>query len=275
MNRKKGKTTKTVAVSINPATGEKLKEFPVNSIPELSDAIKKASIAQQGWAAVPVKKRVRYMMKIRRYLVDHIEEFAKIISKDNGKSVTDALITDLLNSAMAVTYYSKMAPKFLKERKLSAGNFLLINKRSRVVRVPFGVVGIISPWNFPFGIPFHEVIMALLAGNAVILKTASETPWVGQILKDGIEAADLPDHVFNYINMPGTIAGDAFLEGGIDKLFFTGSVPVGKYLMRKAAETLTPVSLELRGNDPMIGCDDADLERAASGALWAGLQHGG
>ena len=141
--------------------------------------------------------------------------------------------------------------------------------------MPFGVVGIISPWNYPFAIPFSEVIMALLAGNAVILKAATETQVVGHTLRECIEAAGLPDGVFTYLNLPGSVAGDAFLESGVDKLFFTGSVPVGKYLMKKASETLTPVSLELGGNDPMIVCDDADLKRAAAGAVWAGLQNAG
>jgi succinate-semialdehyde dehydrogenase/glutarate-semialdehyde dehydrogenase len=117
--------------------------------------------------------------------------------------------------------------------------------------------------------------MALLAGNTVILKTASETQMAGHILKDCIESAGLPPHVFTYINMPGSKAGDAFIDAGIDKLFFTGSVPVGKYLMKKASEHLTPVVLELGGNDPMIVCEDADLYRAASGAVWAGLQNAG
>jgi len=168
-----------------------------------------------------------------------------------------------------------MAPKFLKDRKLPMGNIMFINKRSKIARVPFGVVGIISPWNYPFAIPFSEVIMALLAGNAVILKTATETQFVGHTLNKCMNSAGLPAGVFNYINMPGSVAGDAFLEAGVDKLFFTGSVAIGKYLMKKAAETLTPVSLELGGNDAMIVCEDADLKRAATGTIWAGFSNSG
>ena len=117
--------------------------------------------------------------------------------------------------------------------------------------------------------------MALLAGNAVILKVASETQKVGLKLKECFEFADLPGNLFSYINMPGKIAGNAFLEKGIDKLWFTGSVDVGKKLMAKASETLTPISLELGGNDAMIICEDADLVRAAGGAVWAGFQNCG
>ena len=103
-----------------------------------------------------------------------------------------------------------------------------------MVRVPYGVVGIISPWNYPFTIPFSEVVMGLLAGNAVILKTATETQMVGLALKNAVDSAGLPKDIFNFINIPGKIAGDAFLNSGINKIFFTGSVAVGKYLMEKA-----------------------------------------
>jgi len=118
--------------------------------------------------------------------------------------------------------------KFLKDKKLGTGNIFFINKRSKCVRVPYGVIGIISPWNYPFAIPFPEIVMALIAGNAVIFKGASETQRVAEAIRDAIDYIKLPDGLFHYINMPGRIAGDAFLESGIDKLFFTGSVAVGK-----------------------------------------------
>ena len=117
--------------------------------------------------------------------------------------------------------------------------------------------------------------MALLAGNAVVLKTATETQMVGRKLEECFSAAELPEGVFAYVNIPGRLAGGAFLKTGIDKLFFTGSVSVGKKLMGEAAETLTPLVLELGGNDAMLVCDDADLHRAASGGVWAGLQNCG
>jgi succinate-semialdehyde dehydrogenase/glutarate-semialdehyde dehydrogenase len=205
----------------------------------------------------------------------NLDDISEVISRDNGKTRIDALATEVLTSTMSVTYYCKNARKFLKDRSLPNGNIMFINKRSKIARVPFGVVGIISPWNYPFAIPFSEIVMALLAGNAVIFKAASETQVVGHALRRCIDAAGLPRGIFNYINMPGSVAGDAFLEAGIDKLFFTGSVKTGMYLMKKASETLTPVSLELGGNDPMIVCADADLKRAATGALWAGYQNAG
>ena len=278
LNRKNGKkanTDKQKTICINPGTGEKIAEYNVNTVEDVRKAIQMARDAQARWSAMPVKKRAKLLLKTRTHIIKNIDKISEIISRDNGKTRADALIAEVVPATMAISFYCRKAASFLKDRKLPAGNIAFINKRSRIVRFPFGVVGIISPWNYPFAIPFSEIVMALLAGNAVVFKAASETQVVGHALKECIEAAGLPEGVFTYLNLPGSLAGDAFLEGGVDKLFFTGSVPVGKYLMKKAAETLTPVSLELGGNDPMIVCDDADLKRAAAGAVWAGLQNAG
>lgn len=261
--------------SINPATGESIGFSDLHSIHILRKMIQHGREAQEFWEKFTVTERVKRVLQIRNYLVENADKIAEIISRDNGKTRTEALATEVLQAAMAISYYCKHAKRFLENKKAGSGNIILINKRSKIVRVPFGVVGIISPWNYPFAIPFSEVVMGLLAGNAVILKTASETQMVGLTLKNAVESANLPDGIFHFINLPGRIAGDAFLENGINKIFFTGSVSIGKYLMEKAAKTLTPISLELGGNDAMIVCEDADPYRAAMGALWAGFQNAG
>ena len=261
--------------SFNPATGEMIGQSPLHSVEDLQGIVQKAREAWDPWRRMSVKDRVRKIKRIRRYVVDHADRLAEIISRDNGKTRTEALATEVLPVALGISYYCKNTAKFLKDKNEKWGNVALLYKRSKRVRTPFGVVGIISPWNYPFGIPFPEIIMALLAGNTVIFKAASETQQVGLAIKECIEAAELPEGVFNYVNMSGKVAGDAFLETGVDKLFFTGSVPVGKYLMARAAETLTPVTLELGGNDAMIVCEDADVDRAAGGAVWAGFQNAG
>jgi acyl-CoA reductase-like NAD-dependent aldehyde dehydrogenase len=259
----------------NPATGETLGHSPLTDLQELEQIISKAKNAQKSWAKLEVRERVRYMLRIRDHLVQHAEKISEVISRDNGKTRVDALATEVLPAAMAVSYYIKHAKKFLKRRYICPGNILLLNKLSKIVRMPYGVVGVISPWNYPFSIPFSEVVMALLAGNAAVVKTASETQWVGRILEECFLAAELPQGIFNYVNIPGRFAGSAFLKKGIDKLFFTGSVAVGKQLMVEAGETLTPLVLELGGNDAMLVCEDADLFRATSGTVWAGFQNSG
>lgn len=259
----------------NPATGEILGHSPLNDVEELKQMIANARVAQKGWADLSVKERAKCIFRVRDYVSEHAEEIAEVISRDNGKTRVDALATEVLPAAMASNYYAKKARKFLKHRWIFPGNILLMNKLSVTFRAPYGVIGVISPWNYPFSIPFSEVVMALLAGNAVILKTATETQMVGRMLEKCFLAAKLPEDIFTYVNLPGRVAGSAFLQGGIDKLFFTGSVAVGKQLMSEAGEILTPVVLELGGNDAMLVCEDADLHRAASGAAWAGLQNCG
>jgi succinate-semialdehyde dehydrogenase/glutarate-semialdehyde dehydrogenase len=152
---------------------------------------------------------------------------------------------------------------------------LFFNKRSTLLREPYGVIGIISPWNYPLGIPMHELVQALLAGNTVVLKVATQSQPVGEAIVDLFRDAGLPPGVLGLIHLPGAEAGKAFVGSGIDKLLFTGSTEAGKMLMAGAAERLLPLSLELGGNDAMIVLGDANLTRAVDGAIWAGLSNSG
>jgi len=259
----------------NPATGELLGYSHITDATELAAVAENARVVQKSWAQIPVKRRATYVFEIRDWIVGHADEIAEVIHQDNGKPKTDALSTEVLSAAIAANYYAKNAEKILRTRSLQSGNIVLSYKKSRVHRRPFGVIGIISPWNYPFTIPLHEILIALLSGNTVIVKTARETQMVGRMLEMCIQSAGLPDGVFNYVNMAGSAFGSTIFDHGIDKLFFTGSLAVGKQLIANSAETLTPLSLELGSNDAMIVCKDADLERAAGGAVWAGLQNSG
>ena len=261
--------------SISPLTGETLGYSPQHSLQELQLSIKTARKAQEDWAAFSIKKRCDYIRAVQDFLVEKADELAQVISSDNGKTRIDALLAEVIPATMAVSYYTRQAAEFISDHSFKSGNIAFFNKRTKIIRLPYGVIGIISPWNYPFSIAFSKVIMAILAGNAVVLKTATETQMVGLALKECIEAAQLPEGIFTYVNMPGKIAGDAFIESGIDKLFFTGSVAVGRQIMSKAAHTLTPVNLELGGNDAMLICRDANLHRAVTGAVWAGFHNAG
>jgi succinate-semialdehyde dehydrogenase/glutarate-semialdehyde dehydrogenase len=268
-------TTPEQTVCTNPATGERLGRSPLNTPADVRRAVGKARAVQPAWSALPVGRRVSRLKCIGRYIADNADELAEIISRDNGKTRMDALSIEVLPAVMAVDYYCRKARSFLKERRPMPGNLLMANKRSRICRVPYGVLGIISPWNYPFSIPLSEAVMGLLAGNGVVFKAATETQMVARAIERCMRAAGLPDGLFAHVNLPGRKAGSAFLDAGVDKLFFTGSVAVGKTLMAEAAKTLTPVVLELGGNDPMLVCADADIRRAAAGAVWAGLQNCG
>lgn len=261
----------------NPATGEIIGYSQINTPEEARQAIHRAREAQKDWAALPIEERVQYMVRIREYMVDHADEISEVVSKDVGKARVEGLATEVLPSIMGITYYCRNARRFLKPKRLGGGALLFFNKSSKLYRVPFGVVGVIAPWNYPLGIPMHEIVPALLAGNTVVFKTAAETQMVGREIEKIFAAAELPEGVFTHLNISGGMISQIMLDPAhhVDKLFFTGSVSVGKILMAKAAESLTPVSLELGGNDAMLVCPDANLERAVNGAIWAGLQNSG
>ncbi len=261
----------------NPATGELLGRYPWQSSDEVRAVLQTARKLQPGWAALKLAARQRIIRELRHWLMAHMDETANTISDCMGKTRMDALSTEVTPTVAGCRWYERHAADCLKLRHLKNGSLLFFSKRSTLRRVPWGVVGIISPWNYPLGIPMHEIVPALLAGNTVVFKTAPETVAVGTYMQRMFRECGLPDGVFNHIHIDGPMAGELLLEPdkGVDKLFFTGSVAVGKSLMEKAARTLTPIALELGGKDAMIVCADADLERAADGAVWAGLSNAG
>lgn len=262
-------------LAINPATGQQFGSIK-NTAPETFPAVfNKARKAQKIWAKKSYQARYAEIKKMQRYIREHSDELAAIISQSNGKTRQDALVSEVLPCALACEWYGKNAAKVLKSERREMSHIMWMGKRSEITYEPLGVVGIISPWNYPFSIPFEEVVMGLMAGNAIVLKVAAATPLVGKAIEDIVSAADLPDGLFQHIVGAGNDISTAMFENGINKLFFTGSVPAGKQLMAQAAQTLTPVSLELGGNDPMVVLEDADLQRAASGAAWAGLSNTG
>jgi succinate-semialdehyde dehydrogenase/glutarate-semialdehyde dehydrogenase len=241
----------------------------------LTERIAASRAAQAAWAALPYQVRAQHLKKAFANLGSRIDEIVEVICRDNGKLPLDALAAEVLPALMALDYYIRAGRRFCKDRRIGGGSILMFNKKSRLVYRPWGVIGIISPWNYPFAIPFSEVAAALLAGNAVFLKVASDTPAVGKVLESVFTAAELPAGLFNYVEMPGREAGPAFVSGGVDKLCFTGSTAVGKELMALAAPRLLPLVLELGGADAAIVCEDADLDRAAAGILWAGFSNAG
>ena len=259
----------------NPATGEIIADFIEDKAEVCVEAVQKCREAQRSWAAVSPAERGKLLMKVRGRIIGRKDELARMISDCTGKTLIDALATEVLPSAVSVGYYVREGKKFLKPKKLKGSSILFFNKDSRLYQQPWGVVGIISPWNYPYGIPFHEVFTALVAGNGVVLKLASQAQPLAGLFSELFAECGLPEHLLTVINVKGREAGRALLDAGINKLFFTGSVAVGKRLMEEAAKTLTPVSLELGGNDGMIVAADANISRAAEGAVWAGISNCG
>lgn len=215
-----------------------------------------------------VRQRLDELLKIKRYLLNNREKVMRRISEETGKCITDALIAEIFPALDLIAYYDKHAERMLADQKVSTP-IMLIGKKSRVVFEPMGPVLIISPWNYPFNLSVLPFICAFVAGNPVILKPSKETPLKG-VLEDIIEGSGFMRGALQVVYASRKTA-DLLIDQKPAKIFFTGSVNVGRHIMRRAAELLIPVELELGGKDPMIVFEDANLERAVNGALWAGF----
>jgi succinate-semialdehyde dehydrogenase/glutarate-semialdehyde dehydrogenase len=231
--------------------------------------------AQGAWAALPYARRAAALLRVQRRLAAEADALAEAISRDVGKPRLDALATEVLPAILATQFYRARGKRVCRPRRAGGGSILMFNKASSLRPRPYGVVGVISPWNYPFAIPYSEVVMALLAGNAVVLKVASATLGTGRALAALFADAGLPAGLFAYVELPGSQAGPAFIAAGVDKLFFTGSTAVGRQLMALAAPRLLPLVLELGGNDAAVVRADADLDRAAAGIVWAAFANAG
>lgn len=269
-------TPPRMAVVRNPATGAVIGEFPFEDADQLRARIARARAAQPAWAARPLHERRRFVRAVQDWLLANGDRCASVISACVGKTQLEAYATEVMPSVGGAAWYASHARRALAPRSLTPGSLMFLNKRSTEHRLPWGVVGIIAPWNYPLGIPMHEIVPALLSGNAVMFKTAPETVTVGLLMEEMFQASGLPADVFQHVNADGPVAGDTMLgAGGVDKLFFTGSTRVGRWLIQRSAERLVPLSLELGGKDAMIVRHDANLERAAAGAVWAGMSNAG
>ena len=258
-----------------PATGEPLAEITAFDPAQFPAILERAREGQKMWMTLSSRERARRIKSLSPIIGEHAEALAASISDCTGKTRVDALSTEVLPAVMCTPWYARAARRLLRPEHLRGSSILFFNKRSTLHREPYGVIGIISPWNYPFGIPFQEVLMAIAGGNAIVLKVVTQAQGIGDFIERIVKASTLPADLVQVCHIPGALAGPLFIESGIDKLFFTGSTAVGKELMALAAEKLTPVSLELGGNDAMIVLDDANLVRAAGGALWAGLSNCG
>lgn len=261
-------------VSYDPATGEEVGRVPLASAEEVLAAVARARQAQAAWGDAGYSSRRKLVMRARQIVLEDLEEIALLISRETGKPVAEAISMELTPTLDLMQFFARRTKHLLRAEKINIGQYGLMGRTSRIVYQPLGVIGIISPWNFPWAIPLGEVVMALMAGNAVVLKPSELTPLVGLKIADVFKRAGLAEGVLQVVTGDGT-TGSALVEAGVDKIMFTGSVVTGKRVAQAAAKTLTPVVLELGGKDPMIVLEDADVETAASAAVWGAFSNSG
>ena len=266
-------TTREI-ISYDPSNGEEIGRAPLLNAAEVAAAVVRARAAQPAWAALSYRQRARFMLRAREIVLDQIDEIATLISRETGKPVTEAISMEIVPTLDLMHYFAENSQQLLDQRSINLGQYNLMGRSSYVVYKPLGVVGIISPWNFPWATPLDEVVMALMAGNAVVVKPSEFTPLSGLKLADIFKQAELPSGLLEIVTGDGT-TGAALVEAGVNKIMFTGSVNTGKRVAEAAAKHLTPVVLELGGKDPMIVLEDANLANAARAAVWGAFCNSG
>ena len=260
--------------SFNPATGELVGSVPTIAPQQVQTVVDDVARIQPAWAELPPRTRATYMRRAADALLEEIDEIAELLVREQGKPRTEAYTMELLPTIDALHWCAKAGPKILAPEKLRLSQAIVLSKSARFTYEPIGVVGVIAPWNYPWSIPFGEVAIALMAGNGVVLKPASLTPLLGEKIRHVFERGGVPEGLVRVVHGGGPV-GEALARSSVGKVFFTGSVEVGRHVGEVCAAALKGSVLELGGKDPMVVCADADLDHAVAGALWGGFANAG
>jgi succinate-semialdehyde dehydrogenase/glutarate-semialdehyde dehydrogenase len=259
--------------STNPATGEAIDEVPIADEEQVRQAVEAARSAQRDWADRPEPDRLVVLERFQQALLDRRREVADAVAREAGKPVPEALVADVMPALEQVAFLDRHGADTLDGPTHRLDNPMLKDRTSRIRREPLGVVGVIAPWNYPFGIPASQALTALYAGNTVVLKPSEHTPLVAERLVDLLHEAGVADDALHLVQGAGEPTGRALAEANLDALVFTGSVDTGRSVQRAAGPI--PTVLEMGGNDPALVLDDANVALAAKGIAWAGFANAG
>ncbi len=271
MSRQTQKTIK----SINPATLELNGEVKETDLDTIDQIFKNSRKAQKVWAKVPLKERARKIVKANEVISHQFDEISRLISKEVGKPPSEAFTNEVYVVVDSTfNYYNTVEEILGKEEEISLGFYESLDKKSFLLRKPIGVVCVIGPYNYPFAIPFEQIVQSLMAGNSVVFKPSSDTVLVGQKIQEIFDKIDIPQYLVQTVFGDGSKIGNPLIDNA-NKILFTGSTATGKRIMQRAALTLTDVTLELGGKSAMIVFPDADLERAVLAARWGVFTNSG
>ena len=256
----------------NPATGGLIATVPVDSPEAVAATVARVRANQAEWEAIGIEGRYHWLGKLRDWILDNLEEISDTVQSETGKARGD-ISSELFYVTELINFYGTNAAKFIGDEAVRPHSPLVASKKLMIQYRPHPVVGVISPWNFPLAMGLGDSIPALQAGAAVVVKPSEFTPLgLAEIVEAWKREIGGPD-VFDCVHGTGETGGA--LVDNVDFIQFTGSDRTGRKVMARAAETLTPVSLELGGKDPMIVLSDADVDRAANAATWGGMFNSG
>jgi betaine-aldehyde dehydrogenase len=255
-----------------PTDGSLIRIVDVDSPERVAEVVARLRTSQPAWEALGVDGRYQWLGRLRDWLLDNGDEVADLLKEETGKVRADAEL-EAPYVAGVINFYGENAAEYLAEQIVKGRTPMTKAKRLTVAFRPFQVVGAISPWNFPVILGLEDLIAAMTAGSAAVLKASEFTPLTTMRIIDAWKHEIGGPDVIDYVNGLGETGGA--LIDAVDYVQFTGSERTGKVVMRRAADTLTPVSLELGGKDPAIVLADADIERAVNGTTWGGLANTG
>src|SRR6266516_2295688 len=253
---------------VNPATLEPVATVPVADGDDVAARVVAARSAQERWAETTVREKRAALERLSRLVLARADEIADTVVAETAKPRVEAFTTELYPALDAIGWLIKHATAVLAPERVRYRQPHLLQKRGWLLYEPRGVVGVISPWNFPFAIPCTQAAYAVAAGNAVVLKPSELTPLSGVLVERLFADAGVPAGLVSVVAGDGA-TGEHLVAAPVDKIIFTGSVETGRRVASAAGERLVPVTLELGGKDPMVVLDDADLARSVDGALWA------
>jgi succinate-semialdehyde dehydrogenase/glutarate-semialdehyde dehydrogenase len=261
---------------VNPATLLPVGVVPTTAPEGIADVVADARLAQRAWGARPLEERSKLLRAVAAVLLESADEVAASIVAETGKPVVEAVTTEVFVSLDNLVWLARNLGRQLRPERLPLRQAYVLQKRASLFYEPIGVVGIISPWNFPFSIPFTQAASAVAAGNAAVIKPSEITPHSGAWVEELFRRAGVPAGLVCVVQGNGETTGGALVRSaGVDKLVFTGSGDVGRVVAEQAAQRLCPVTLELGGKDPMLVLAGADLDRAVEGALWGSFSNCG
>ncbi len=259
----------TMIECFNPATGAKLGEVPAASPEDVLAAVARARVAQQAWGQTSLAKRRAVLRTLLHTILDNMDEICAAVVEDGGKTFENSALGEVMTVVNKLRWLMKNGEKYLKTEKVSMGG-PLFHKKGRIEYRPLGVVAAIVPWNYPFQNIFASFADPLMAGNAVVLKASEAVAWSTQyfqrLIDSVLDAHGVSRDTVQIINGFGD-TGAALVRAPVQKILFIGSVGNGRRIVEGSAQNLVPTVMELGGKDPLIVCDDADLQRAAHSAL--------
>ena len=263
-----------IITSINPTDLSIIGKVKSARQEDIDNAVKQAKKAYQSWQKLSYLARGEYLLRVKDIMLDYLDEIAISITQEMGKPISEVLLTEIFPALEALTYFALHAEQLLADEKIEYQSRLLLNKRGYTIYEPLGVIGIISPYTYPLAVPITQIATALIAGNTVIFKPSELTPFVGLKIAEFFSKAELPEGCLSVL--PGDkFTGELLVASDVEKILFTGRTVTGKSILHATADRVIPVTLELGGKDPMLVLSDANVERAAKGAVYGAFINAG